>query len=126
MTQTIARVFGVVFLLVGLLGFVTTPFSLEGGLLLGLFPVNVLHNLVHLVFGVWGLVAGRHGHGARPPTAGSPGSPTSPWPWSGSWRRRGSASCRWAGTTSGSTRSSASSWRPAGSLDRTRPVAIHH
>jgi hypothetical protein len=59
MTQTIARVFGVVFLLVGLLGFVTTPFSLAGGLLLGLFPVNVVHNLVHLAFGVWGLVAGR-------------------------------------------------------------------
>ena len=59
MTQTIARVFGVVFLLVGLLGFVTTPFSLEGGLLLGLFPVNVLHNLVHLAFGVWGLLAGK-------------------------------------------------------------------
>jgi hypothetical protein len=59
MTQTIARVLGVVFLLVGLLGFVTTPFSLEGGLLLGLFPVNVVHNLVHLAFGVWGLLAGR-------------------------------------------------------------------
>jgi hypothetical protein len=59
MTQTIARVFGVVFLLVGLLGFVTTPFSMEGGPLLGLFPVNVLHNLVHLIFGAWGLLAGR-------------------------------------------------------------------
>jgi hypothetical protein len=59
MTQTIARVFGIVFLLVGLLGFVTTPFSLEGGLLLGLFPVNVLHNLVHVIFGAWGLLAGR-------------------------------------------------------------------
>lgn len=53
MTQTIARVLGVVFLLVGLLDFVTTPFSMEGGLLLGLFPVNVLHNLVHLIFGAW-------------------------------------------------------------------------
>jgi len=27
-------------------------------LLLGLFPVNALHNLVHLVFGGWRLVAG--------------------------------------------------------------------
>ena len=27
--------------------------------LLGLFPVNVLHNVVHLLFGVWGLVASR-------------------------------------------------------------------
>ena len=58
MTQTIARVFGVVFLLVGLLGFVTTPLSMEGGLLLGLFPVNMVHNLVHLAFGAWGLFAG--------------------------------------------------------------------
>jgi hypothetical protein len=46
-----------VFLLVGLLGLVTTPFSMSGELLLGLFPVNVLHNLVHLAFGGWGLVA---------------------------------------------------------------------
>jgi hypothetical protein len=58
MTQTVARVFGVVFLLVGLLGLVATPWSMETGLLLGLFPVNVLHNLVHLGFGAWGLVAG--------------------------------------------------------------------
>ena len=58
MTQTTARGFGVVFLLVGVLGLVTTtPFSMAGELLLGLFPVNVLHNLVHLAFGGWGLVA---------------------------------------------------------------------
>jgi Domain of unknown function (DUF4383) len=57
MTQTTARGFGVVFLLVGVLGLVTTPFSMASELLLGLFPVNVLHNLVHLTFGGWGLVA---------------------------------------------------------------------
>jgi hypothetical protein len=50
-------VFGVVFLIVGILGLVTTPLSLTPELLLGLFPVNVLHNLVHLAFGGWGLVA---------------------------------------------------------------------
>ncbi len=27
--------------------------------LLGLFPVNLLHNIVHLLFGVWGLAASR-------------------------------------------------------------------
>ena len=27
------------------------------GDLLGLFPVNILHNVVHLLFGVWGLLA---------------------------------------------------------------------
>ena len=26
---------------------------------LGLFPVNLLHNIVHLVFGIWGLVAAK-------------------------------------------------------------------
>ena len=46
------------FLLVGLFGLATTPWSMEPGLLLGLFPVNVLHNLVHLSFGAWGLIAG--------------------------------------------------------------------
>jgi len=25
----------------------------------GLFPVNILHNVVHLAFGVWGLIAAR-------------------------------------------------------------------
>jgi hypothetical protein len=27
------------------------------GQALGLFPVNVLHNLVHIIFGIWGLLA---------------------------------------------------------------------
>jgi hypothetical protein len=65
LVQRVAQIFGVVFLLVGLLGLVTTPLNLRGGLLLGLFPVNVLHNLVHLAFGVWGLMAGRSVDGAR-------------------------------------------------------------
>ena len=56
--QVTARVFGVVFRLVGVLGLATTPFSLDSVLRLGLFPVNVLHNLVHLAFGGWGLLAG--------------------------------------------------------------------
>jgi hypothetical protein len=29
------------------------------GLALGLFPVNILHNLVHLAFGIWGFFAYR-------------------------------------------------------------------
>lgn len=70
-TQKMALVFGVVFLLVGVLGLL-----LPGGMgmeadperapdLLGLFPVNLLHNLVHLAFGVWGLLAARSYAGAR-------------------------------------------------------------
>lgn len=70
--QTFAKVFGIVFLLVGLSGFIpglTTPHTHPGandvmvdaglGAALGLFPVNILHNLVHALFGIWGLVAAR-------------------------------------------------------------------
>lgn len=66
-TRYFALVMGIVFLAVGILGFVPGLVSepaAEGGLaveaghgaLLGLFPVNILHNLVHLAFGVWGVV----------------------------------------------------------------------
>jgi Domain of unknown function (DUF4383) len=67
--RTFARVFGVVFLLVGIVGFIPglTPDHVHPGLAvqagsgmeLGLFPVNVLHNLVHIVFGIWGVLAAR-------------------------------------------------------------------
>lgn len=43
--QTWAKVIGVVLLLVGILGF------FMGDMVLGLFQVNTLHNLVHLVTG---------------------------------------------------------------------------
>lgn len=63
--QRVAQVFGVVFILAAVAGFVA-----PGGMgmesspdaaakALGLFPVNLLHNIVHLVFGIWGLVAAR-------------------------------------------------------------------
>ncbi|HYF17860.1 MAG TPA: DUF4383 domain-containing protein [Ramlibacter sp.] len=64
-----ALIFGIVFLLVGVAGFIpgiTQPHDHPNvmlkagmGLVLGLFPVNVLHNLAHLLFGVWGLAASR-------------------------------------------------------------------
>ena len=50
MSKTLAMIFGVVFVLVGLLGFVNMP-------ILGLFEVNVLHNLVHIILGII-LIAG--------------------------------------------------------------------
>ena len=69
-----ATLFGIVFLLAGLAGFVPglSPEHLHPGvtvtassrLALGLFPVNVLHNLVHLAFGIWGLLAARSIGGA--------------------------------------------------------------
>lgn len=60
--QLAALVTGVVFLLVGLLGFVpgvTTDYDQlqfashdSSAMLLGVFQVSVLHNIVHLLFGV--------------------------------------------------------------------------
>ena len=68
--QRVAQVFGIVFILVALLGFVASGGSMEADMeqaprVLGLFPVNVLHNLVHLAFGVWGLAASRSWGAAR-------------------------------------------------------------
>ena len=70
-----ALVLGIVFLIVGIAGFVpgmTVPHEHPDvtvksglGLELSLFPVNVLHNIVHLLFGVWGLLAARSAAGAR-------------------------------------------------------------
>jgi len=64
MVKRLAMLFGAVFIVVGVLGF-TVPGGMQMGdpanapLLLGLFPVNLLHNVVHIAVGVWGLVAGR-------------------------------------------------------------------
>ena len=67
-TATMAMVFGVVFLLAGIAGFFAAPpppdappLQIEHGhgLALGLFPVNTLHNLVHILFGVLGIAASR-------------------------------------------------------------------
>ena len=73
-TRTFALIFGIVFLAVGVAGFVPglvqplhpghPPVTPEGGLLLGLFPVNALHNAVHILFGIWGLAASRSLGGA--------------------------------------------------------------
>jgi hypothetical protein len=64
-----AALVGVVFLVVGVLGFVpgvTTHYStlsfashMSGAQLFGVFQVSVLHNLVHLAFGVVGLAFAR-------------------------------------------------------------------
>jgi len=53
--RTVALVFGIVFLVIGVLGFV--PALTPGGALLGLFMVNGLHSIVHLLFGVLGVAA---------------------------------------------------------------------
>jgi hypothetical protein len=60
--RVVATVFGAVYLLVGLLGFAVTGgvgfIATEGGLLLGVFQVNPLHNVAHLLIGAALLIAG--------------------------------------------------------------------
>lgn len=59
--RIVATVFGAVYVLVGLLGFAVTGgvgfIATEGGLLLGVFQVNPLHNVAHLAIGAALLVA---------------------------------------------------------------------
>ena len=70
-TQKMAMLFGAVFLVLGVLGLLLPDgMGMESDPaqaphLLGLFPVNLLHNGVHLAFGVWGLLAARSFAGAR-------------------------------------------------------------
>jgi hypothetical protein len=72
-TRTFALIFGLVFLVVGIGGFfLTQPATPDPSLTmthgfgheLGLFPVNTLHNIVHILFGLWGLAASRSPAGA--------------------------------------------------------------
>jgi hypothetical protein len=68
-TRYFALILGIVFLLIGVLGFVpafvthpaghdmATGTMMDHGYLFGLFPVNALHNIVHLLFGLWGVLS---------------------------------------------------------------------
>ncbi|SED45081.1 protein of unknown function [Amycolatopsis tolypomycina] len=70
-----ALLFGAAFLLVGVLGFVpgiTVDYDAlkfagheSGAQLFGVFTVSVLHNLVHLLFGVLGVLASRANGSSR-------------------------------------------------------------
>jgi hypothetical protein len=62
MVKTMAVVFGVVFLLIGILGFV--PAVTKDEMLLGIFHVNAAHNAVHLLSGVVALFCGMTSMGA--------------------------------------------------------------
>jgi len=75
LTRRAAASVGAVFLLIGILGFIpgiTTNYgSMEfaghdsDAMLLGVFQVSILHNLVHLLFGVVGIAMARTAAGAR-------------------------------------------------------------
>lgn len=75
-TRYFAFVLGIIYIVIGLAGFVSGmkiappgghPIAVkaEYGVLFGLFPVNIIDNYVHLVFGVWGVVAYRSFEGSR-------------------------------------------------------------
>lgn len=67
--QYFALIIGIIFLLVGVMGFIPgfvkeptvdmpgLSYTTGAGYLLGLFPINVLHNVVHLLVGILGIVA---------------------------------------------------------------------
>lgn len=67
--QRVAQIFGIVFILVAIVGFITPGgMSMDAaapGMMLGMFPVNLLHNIVHLLFGLWGLAASRSWAGSK-------------------------------------------------------------
>jgi hypothetical protein len=73
--QIAAYVVGVAFLIPGVLGFIpgiTTHYEMldfagheSGAKLLGIFGISVLHNVVHLAFGIAGLLFARTFNGAR-------------------------------------------------------------
>lgn len=72
-----ALISGIIYILIGLFGFIPGMVATPGtggpdvavnagyGYLLGTFPVNILHNIVHLAVGIWGLVAYRTYTGSR-------------------------------------------------------------
>jgi uncharacterized protein DUF4383 len=73
--QSVAMIVGATFLLVGVLGFIpgiTTNYgdmSFAGhdsdAQLLGIFQVSILHNIVHLLFGVVGILMAKAADSAR-------------------------------------------------------------
>lgn len=76
MIKTFALIFGIIYVLVGLAGFipglVTHSHDMPAiavdtlyGRLLGIFPVNVLHSIAHLAIGAWGILASRSVAGSR-------------------------------------------------------------
>ena len=68
--QRVAQIFGVVFILVALAGFYTGGMNMEADpatapAIMDMFPINLVHNIVHLLFGLWGLAASRSWAGAK-------------------------------------------------------------
>ena len=69
MAKTVALVFGIIYTLAGIAGFLSPlggTFGMAPVALLGLFSINLVHNVVHLAIGVPGLLmAGTEQSAAR-------------------------------------------------------------
>ena len=57
--QKVAVGFGVIFVVIGILGFVLGSRTMDAKPMLGLFHVNLVHNILHLLFGIWALTSSR-------------------------------------------------------------------
>jgi hypothetical protein len=76
-TRTFALVWGILFLMITATGVIPglwhqapahyphLAVDSQYGDAAGLFPVNILHNLVHLLFGIWGVIAYRRWDSAK-------------------------------------------------------------
>ena len=68
--QKVTLVFGIIFVAVAILGFLTGGMSMDAHMatspkLVGLFPMNAAHNAVHLAFGAWALFAAKSAVNSR-------------------------------------------------------------
>ncbi len=60
----VAKIFGIVLVLIGILGFI--PGVTSNGMLLGIFQVSAVHNIIHLLTGIIALMVSKKGeHAAR-------------------------------------------------------------
>lgn len=64
--QRVAQIFGWIFIVLGVVGLVwpgglsmTATMGPEQPRLFGIFPINLLHNVVHVALGAWGVLAAR-------------------------------------------------------------------
>lgn len=55
MLRTVASIFGIAFIVAGVLGY--TSFFAPNGMLLGIFAVDHMHNMVHIISGVVALLS---------------------------------------------------------------------
>ena len=68
--QKISLAFGLAFIGAATMGFISGGMSMDAHMatatrIAGLFPVNAVHNALHLILGLWGVAAARSATGAK-------------------------------------------------------------